>query len=79
MSDMTKEKSIDILKSIKAGFETDEWMKEDIEALEKGIESLQKIEKIEKILFQDYKHRDCGSEDSWYLEDIMNILKENKQ
>lgn len=42
----------------------------------KGIESLQKIEKIERILFQDYKHRDCGSEDSWYLEDIMNVLKE---
>lgn len=38
---MTREKAIDTLKSIKAGFETDELMKDDIKALDKAIEALE--------------------------------------
>lgn len=41
MSDMTREKAIDTLKSIKAGFETDEWLQEDIKALDLAIEALE--------------------------------------
>lgn len=76
---MTREEAISILKR-KSTIPDDDYCWDEIEeAFEMAIEAVEKIEKIEKILFQDYKHRDCGSEDSWYLEDIMNILKENKE
>ena len=76
---MTKEEAISILKR-KSTIPDDDYCWDEIEgAFDMAIESIEKIEKIETILFQNYKHRDIGSEDSWYLEDIINVLKEGKQ
>lgn len=38
---MINQEAIEILKNIKAGFETDEWLCDDAEALGKGIEALE--------------------------------------
>ena len=37
---MTNQEAIETLKNIKAGFETDEWLQDDIKALDKAIEAL---------------------------------------
>lgn len=38
---MTNKETIETLKNIKAGFETDEWLQDDIKALDKAIETLE--------------------------------------
>ena len=63
---MTREKAIDTLKSIKTGFETDEWMKDDIKALDKAIEALEKqkvghwIRLIEEYPDCDFEFKGCS-------------------
>ena len=39
---MTNQKAIETLKNIKAGFETDEWLQDDVEALERAIKAIKK-------------------------------------
>ena len=55
MSDMTKEKSIDILKSIKAGFEKDEWMADDVDALAFAIRTLEIFDDFEYYFAKELK------------------------
>lgn len=55
---MTKEEAISILKR-KSTITDDDYCWDEIEeAFNMGIEALQKIEKIERILFQDYKYNE---------------------
>ena len=39
---MTKEKIIEKLENIKAGFEADEWLQDDVEAIERAIKAIKK-------------------------------------
>ena len=71
---MTNQEAIGIFKSIKAGFETDEWMEDDVKALEKGIKALEnqksiieelekikeEISKIDKIYYPDLSFNETG-------------------
>lgn len=47
---MTNKEAIEILKNIKAGFETDEWLQDDTKALDKAIEALENQKNIIKEL-----------------------------
>ena len=90
---MTKEKIIEKLENIKVGFETDEWLRDDVEAIAEAIKLLENQksskEELEKIK-AEIQDLDLGFVDEEYqagiaygimkFNQILNKhIKENKQ